>query len=290
MSFSSDLKNEILADMPKSACCRRAILLGVLFAKGEYDSDGQIFFNVENDAYAECLSAVITEQYGKEPSISRPKSGGRCRVVSFFSKAAHKYLDKLATSEPCDAKCPYCINAFLRGIFLVSGRICDPEKQYLLEFSPILRVEAFKNMLSESGVELKEVNRRGSSVLYVKKSSMIEDFLALSSLNDAVFALMNVKIEGELRNNANRIANCEMNNIDRAVSATGRQLALLDELDRCNLLSSLPDELEKTARLRLRHRDLSIPQLAAISIPPISKSGLMHRMKRIMELAEQMLA
>ena len=291
MSFASDLKAQIISEPLNSACCRRALVMGVLFAKASSDNDGVISFNIESDEYAEFLKSLILEQYAKEPTVTRPKSGGRCRVISFNSKAAHKYISRIdLQGDILEAKCVGCKSAFLRGVFLASGRICDPAKQYLLEFSPLLRIEAFTEMLLDAGVELKTTYRSGKPVLYVKKSSMIEDFLALSSLNDAVFELMNVKIEGELRNNANRIANCEMNNIDRAVSASSRQLAVLDELDKCNMLSSLPEELEKTARLRLTHRDLSIPQLAAISVPPISKSGLTHRMKRIMELAEGMLS
>ena len=291
MSFASELKMQITSEDLNNACCRRALLMGVLFAKGTTDADGTISLNIESDEYASFLRSLIVEQYTKEPDISRPKSGGRCRVISFNSKAAHKYLSRLGSGgNMIDAKCPACKSAFLRGVFFASGRICDPQKQYLLEFSPLVRVDLFLEILSDSGIELKTTLRSGKPVLYVKKSSMIEDFLALSALNDAVFEIMNVKIAGELRNNANRIANCETNNIDRAVSASSRQLAVLDELEKCNMLSSLPEELERTARLRLKHRDLSIPQLAAISVPAISKSGLTHRMKRIMELAASMLS
>lgn len=291
MSFASDLKTQIISENIDAVCCRRALLMGVLFAKASSDAEGVISFNIESDEYANFLSALIFEQYAKEPIVSRPKSGGRCRCVSFNSKAAHKYISRVdAGGDLIDAKCPGCRSAFFRGVFFASGRICDPAKQYLLEFSPLLRAQAFSELLLDAEIELKTVYRSGKPVLYVKKSSMIEDFLALASLNDAVFELMNVKIEGEIRNHVNRIANCETNNIGRAVSASTRQLAVLDELNKCNMLSSLPEELEKTARLRLNHRDLSIPQLAALSVPPISKSGLTHRMKRIMEMAETMLS
>lgn len=139
------------------------------------------------------------------------------------------------------------------------------------------------------GIELKKTIRRGIAVLYLKKSEVIEDFFAKIGLNNAAFAFMNAKIKGEFRNNANRIANCETNNIGKAVSASHRQISVIDELDRANLLSSLPDELEKTAKLRIRYRDLSLSQLAAISVPPISKSGLSHRLNKIMELAPHLM-
>ena len=100
---------------------------------------------------------------------------------------------------------------------------------------------------------------------------------------------MDAKIQGELRNNANRVANCEMNNIDRAVSSSMHQIELISELFRRGLSSQLPDELEKTARLRMEHSDLSLSQLASIITPHISKPGLSHRLKKITELAEEIL-
>ena len=105
-----------------------------------------------------------------------------------------------------------------------------------------------------------------------------------------VFQVMNSKINAELRNNANRIANCETSNIEKAVNSSMKQIAVILELERAQLLSSLPEELERTARLRLEHRDLSLSQLAAISVPPISKSGLSHRLNKIMQLAKKHLA
>ena len=289
MSFSSELKTSITNDGHKSSCCRKAFIYGVLFTKAKLCRD-EVIFNTESDPYAEFLSKYIKEFFGKDAKVSRPAGGGRCRQVSFSSKSASKYLESLAESkDPVVEKCALCKTAFLRGIFFASGRICDPAKQYLLEFSPVNYPETVINIFSELGIEMKLTERRGEPLIYVKKSSTIEDFFAFASLNNAAFEIMNVKIEGELRNNANRIANCETNNIDRAVNATLKQLMVLDALDKANLLSSLPEELERTARLRLKHRDLSIPQLAAIHVPTISKSGLTHRLKRITEIASQMM-
>ena len=91
------------------------------------------------------------------------------------------------------------------------------------------------------------------------------------------------------RNNTNRIVNCETNNISKSVTASHKQISVIDELERANLLSSLPEELEATARLRIKYRDLSLSQLAAVAVPAISKSGLSHRLKKIMEYSETLL-
>jgi DNA-binding protein WhiA len=118
---------------------------------------------------------------------------------------------------------------------------------------------------------------------------MIEDFFAMANMNNTAFEIMNMKIQGELRNNANRIVNCETNNIDRAVSASMEQITLINELIKRDLISLLPDELASTARFRIDHQDMSLSQLAGAITPPISKSGLAHRLKKITEMAKAIL-
>ena len=125
--------------------------------------------------------------------------------------------------------------------------------------------------------------------LYTRSSTQIEDFFALAAMNQTTFHFMNIKIENEFRNNANRLYNCEMNNIAKAVLATSKQLRAIQRLRDADLLSSLPEELENTAKLRLENPDLSIAQLAAISVPAISKPGLSHRLKRLCKISEDLL-
>ena len=130
---------------------------------------------------------------------------------------------------------------------------------------------------------------KGKKIIYFRNSSAIEDFLALAAVNNTIFALMNAKIQGEIRNNVNRISNCETNNINKAVLASSGQIAVIQELVRTGLISQLPDELQKTALLRMEHSDLSLSQLAAIITPYISKPGLSHRLRRITELGKELL-
>lgn len=285
MSFSSKLKREIASQIYKTTCCRKAFINGVLCVKADLEGE-HIHFNIENDELAAYTAKMIFDIFGKEPTVSKNSKGGRCRVVSFSSKSAAKYLSAIKNGEFLfSPKCPSCEAAFFRGIFFVCGRACNPEKQYLLEFSPINNYERVVSLLEAAGIYMRTAIRRGVPIVYVKKSSVIEDFFAFIGLNNAAFSLMNEKIKSEIRNNANRIVNCETNNIDKAVSASHRHLAILEQLERANLLTSLPDELEKTARLRLKHRALSLSQLSQLSIPPISKSGLSHRLNKIIELA-----
>ena len=290
MSFSSTQKSEIINYVYKSACCRRALLSGILFSRAvAFDGDG-IAFNLEKLEFAEFAARLIKEFYGQTATVARPKSGGRCVRVEFKSKSAAKYIANITSSADLFlSKCPSCTSAFLRGVFIAAGRISDPMKQYDLELSLGERAPILADFLGELGVVPLVSHKSTGDVLYYKNSSLIEDFCALAAMNTAAFAVMNAKIKSDIRNNANRIANCETNNIGKAVNASMKQIDTLIMLERAGLFSSLPEELEATARLRMEHRDLSLSQLAAISVPPISKSGLSHRLAKIMELAEQLL-
>ena len=164
----------------------------------------------------------------------------------------------------------------------------NPERQYRLEFAPA-GIDNLSLFFRDSGMQFSETKRGKESILYTSKSTVMEDFFAAAAMNSTVFSLMNAKIEGEFKNDANRITNCETNNILKTVAASGRWIEAITALDEANLLSSLPDELEKTARLRLEYRDYSLTRLAAEFTPPISKPGLSHRLNKIVEISHSLL-
>ena len=288
MSFCSEQKSEILNNIPHLLCCRRAMLEGILACRGVY-SDGEITISLADKAVCEFTVVLVSEIYSKEAVIATSSVGGRRRLVKFYSPAAEKYLEALSEGIQFYSRCAACNSAFLRGLFLAAGRISDPEKQYSLEFSVGKRTERFVDFLSSLGLEPRISKKPTENVIYFKNSTQIEDFFALAGMNQTAFALMNEKIQSEIRNNVNRIANCETNNIGKAVSASMNQIALIEELTKKGLLSYLPDELELTARTRMEHKDLSLAQLAAIMTPPISKPGLSHRLKKITAIAEELL-
>lgn len=288
MSFSWEQKNLIISQIYKSVCCRKALLSGILFAKGRLDC-GTVKLHIEKKEVVEFVVKLIKEFYTKSVNISRAESGGRFFVISFASESAEKYISNIPDSELFVEKCSGCFGSFLRGAFLAGGKIADPEKQYLLEFSLGERSIAFADLLSEYGIIALISYKKTGTIAYFKNSSMIEEFFALAGLNKVVFAILNAKAEGELRQNISRRINCETNNLAKAVDAAGKQIDVITRLEEANLLSSLPDELVLTARLRLEHRELSLSQLAAISNPPISKPGLSHRLKKIIELGTQLL-
>ena len=289
MSFSSEQKESIVNAVYKSVCCRSALLLGVLFAKGEVDGK-RVTVALEKTEYCDLVARLVREFYGKEAQTYRSDDGGRRLILDFESKSAANYIYQIASdAELCKQKCASCLSAFLRGVYLAAGRASDPASQYTLEFSLGVRSEIFSEFLSQIGPVSKISQRKSGMSVYMRDSSMIEYFYALAGMNKAMFTLIDARAEGELRRNVERISNCEMNNIQKAIDAASPQVKLISALEEANLLSSLPEELEQTARLRLAYPDYSLTQLAQASVTSISKPGLSHRLKKIMEIGEQLL-
>ena len=289
MSFSQDQKAEIISQSVKSSCCRRALMQGILTARGRIDGDN-ISVSVDSLDTAEFVKTIILDVYSKNADDVVSSVGGRRKLLSFNAKSASKYIAEI---DGCgithQEKCALCQSYFLKGLFLAAGRVSDPVKQYSLEFSVGDRSKALYEFFISIGFTPRISVKKSETLVYFRNSTTLEDFFALANMNQTAFDIMNAKIKGELRNTANRIANCETNNIGRAVSASISQITLIEELVERGLISLLPDELERTARFRMENRDMSLSQLAGAITPPRSKSGLSHRLKKITEMAENIL-
>lgn len=289
MSFSSKQKYTIINDTYKNSCCRRALLFGVLSSKATILRDS-IELSIEKKEYCDFASKLIFEFYGKNTQDISSKSGGRLRRIRFDSKAAYKYLRSIEDDgELFTEKCPACASAYFRGVFLACGTISDPQKQYLMEFTPSNNTEKIYETFLTLSFLPKILIRNSKKVISFKKATEIEDLCGFIGLTDAMFQMTNTQIEREFLNNANRAVNCETNNIGKSVSASGKQIEAIQALIEHNLLSSLPDELEYTAKLRIQNDGLSLSQLSKLFTPPISKSGLSHRLTKIMEISEQLI-
>lgn len=293
MSFSYEIKRTIMTTQYKSSCCRRALYQGVLASKGYTDENdtNTVYVNLENLEMIDFVGGLIKEFFNKEVSASSLPSGGRCKRLSFSGKSQAAFLASLHESKSLyQRKCPYCDPAFLKGVFLSCGRVTDPKKQFCLEFSLGNRVELFNDLLSSLGFEFKNTTRKNERLLYTKNSAVIEDFFAAAELNDVTYTFMNVKIENEFMNNANRLRNFDTVNISKAVDAANPQFVLIKKLIDNNLLGFLPEELQETAKMRFNNPDMSMNQLAIHSVPTISKSGITHRMSKIMKLGGELLS
>ncbi len=290
VSFTALQKQALIKAQYKNSCCRRAILMGVLAAKAEIIGERECTVNLAAEEHAEFISRLVSEFYGQIPEKIKSTGGGRGKTFKIASPALVKYLKSISEGAPYfTEKCSLCQASFLRGYFLAAGRICDPKKQYLLEFSPHNEPKRFLQFLAALDIDARYNKRKNEDVIYVKKSAIIEDFFTLASMTSTVFEIMNAKIENEIRNDSNRKRNCDTHNIDKSIEASREKINVISRLAEHKLLSSLPEDLEKTARLRLENPEMSLTNLARISRPPLSKSGLVHRLNRIIEIGSQLL-
>lgn len=181
---------------------------------------------------------------------------------------------------------------FAAGIFLACGSVNDPSKEYHLEFTVPEETLAkeLKKMLSGIGVNAKSVLRRGQHIVYVKESESIEDTLTFIGAQQCTLELMNVKIFKDVRNKANRIANCDAANIDKVVNAALRQIEDIKLIAETTGFDELSEELREVAELRLSNTDMSLQEIGESLSVPISRSGVNHRFKKIAKIAEEIRA
>ena len=294
MSVSTEQKIEIIEQVYKSACCRRALLSGILFAKGRVEGKSAVIA-LEKNEYAEFTAKLIREFYGKDANVFRSSKGGRSVFLSFDSPSATRYLSEIDAKEAVDLcdlvtqRCVSCMSSFLRGVFLASGRLSDPKKQFSLEFTLGDRAGKFASVLTDLSMTPHVACRKGIEVLYFRKGDEIENFYGYAGLNSLVFEIIETKIKSLARRESQRYLNCVTSNYGRMAAVSERQVSIISRLEELQLLSSLPEELEETARLKLRYPDLPLSSLAAQMTPAISKSGLSHRLKKIEEVGSRLL-
>jgi len=292
MSFSQDVKTQICSDEMGHKCCVKSFLTGVMAPKACADGD-LIRINIYGAAAADYVGRAVTDCYGKAPVLQKDKSSGVARTLVFSSSGALRLLDDMDGAAPAEEilkfRCPSCKRSFLRGLFLACGRVSDPRKQYSLEFSAGDRADLIERFLWSCDLTPKYTARRRERILFLSDATSVEDFFVMSDLNQFAFTVMNSRIDHDMATQTVRTTNCEMSNLGRAVAAAFRQTEMIERLRDSGKLSLLPPELEETARVRLAHREMNLTSLAAVFTPPISKSGLAHRLDRIVRLAETLL-
>ena len=286
MSFLKDIREELCALPVKKKCCRKAVFYGMLLSKACMETGNTISLSADQSYVAYTL-ALIREFCGEEAAVSVQ---GRRVLLSFGGRTAAQYVSECETAQtPGAGGCNECLSHFYRGIFLGCGRAENPESTYRMEFVSS-RPDALKRWLEQILYEkLITTVRRGETLLLVRDSGSIEDFLMFIGAKDSAFRLMNSKIEHQLKGDANRVANCEANNIGKTVQKAMEQTELILRLKEEGLLSSLPQELEAAARLRMEYPDLSISQLCLKFSFPISKSGMNHRLNKLVKAATALL-
>ncbi len=189
--------------------------------------------------------------------------------------------------EKC--RCDQCKVTFLRQLFSLYGNVTDPLKSYHLDFTFHVKenCDAVEEILHEMALSFRRTTRGDKHVLYIKDSDSIEEFLVTIGASGAAFDLMNEKIVRDFRNGVNRQVNCDTANIGKQLAAGKKYIEAIEKLKESNKIDALPEELRETARLRLENDQLSLTDLGKLFSPTVSKSGMRHRLERILRFAEE---
>ena len=176
------------------------------------------------------------------------------------------------------------------GVFLACGSVTDPEKEYHLEF--VLEDEAFaaalQRLIARFSLSAHLTKRRAMTLVYLKGQNEITDMLSIFGAQSARFAMEDAYIRKELRNNANRAVNCDSANVQRAVTAASRQAQAIERVLAAHGRESLPPLLWEMAELRLAHPEMSLEELGRLCDPPVGKSGINHRLRKLEIMAQEL--
>lgn len=293
MSFCSQLKAELLSLSDVKPCCALAETYGLLLF-GKMFSKREVYLSTENSEVADKYKNVAERLGETEVKYTRSKSGkckvsvenpeGRLKILEAFGLSGNERSRRVNwanISEDC------CFGAFLRGVFLACGTINDPEKNYHIEFSvPYSLRNDLIRIFEEVDLNAKEIKRNGQNILYFKDSDDIVTLLTLMGANDSALEYIGVKVFKDVRNNVNRRTNFENANLDRTVNASLRQTQAIEKLKREGNFEKLSPELKKIAVLRLENPELSLQQIGQMLDPPLSRSGVNHRLQKILNYAE----
>ena len=266
MSFSSGVKDELEKHFSKARHCQLAEAAG-LYAFGTASST-KLFTLLKKTFNIDKVAGEVDFQEATKD----------LRVCDDGT------VDGTLLQQPC------CKRAFIRGAFLAAGSISDPEKSYHFEIVCKSKAQAsmLLDVLRAFDLSPKCVERKGKMVCYIKEGDQIVDVMRIMEASMAVMNLENARIIREKRGDVNRLVNCETANLMKTVNAAVRQTSDIEFIDRTVGLSSLPEELFQVAEIRLANPDMPLKDIGQLMDPPLGKSGVNHRLKRISEFADKL--
>ena len=285
MSFSGNIKEELLHVTGSARHCQLAELAAILHFCGQYgrDADGTytIGFETENELLVRKGFTLLKKTFNIDTGLGMTEDN--------FWALSTKIGDLNEAVSPLLVKNSCCRRAFLRGAFLSVGSISDPNKGYHLEFVCTIpeQAEQIKELMGEFDIIGKIVRRKKYFVVYVKEGSAIVDLLNVFEAHKALMEFENLRILKEMRNSINRKVNCEAANINKTVNAAAKQIEDIIFLRDYYGLENLPEPLRQTAGVRLEYPDSSLKELGELMDPPVGKSGVNHRLRKLCELAEK---
>lgn len=295
MSFSSEVKKELLTH-EYTPCCNHARNYGLLLFGRSFSSD-ELSLLTENEDIANVYCEAVTYFSGKVITPTKT-DGGKFKVSVKDKQIISTVFDKLAiSSSPVKRKVnlanlaePCCFSSFISGAFLSCGTVTDPQKEYHLEFSVASKTlaEDLVKIFDEYEPVPKITQRSGSYTVYFKNSTDIEDVLSIIGATESSLAFMGTKVYKDIRNTVNRKVNFESANLARTIAAATKQYEAIVTVKNKIGLDALPEELREIAQLRLEDRQLSNSEISKMLSESLTVSGVNHRFKRIIKIAEEL--
>lgn len=309
MSFSGTVKEELSRQISTARHCRIAETAALLSLCGRFTADGALRMQTENSAVIRKYFTLVQKTFNIETEIAvrenrqmkkghiyyvEIKDDALIRTVLLGTKLSREQNsggtlvlnNSLLTQQTC------CKRAFIRGAFLASGSISDPEKGYHFEIvcPDERKAGQLQELIRSFGIDAKVVVRKKSHVVYVKEGAQIVDILAVMEANVALMNLENIRILKEMRNTVNRKVNCEMANINKTVSAAVKQIEDIKLIEEKKGFQSLNDGLAEIAELRLQYPEATLKELGMMLNPQVGKSGVNHRLRKLSSIADELRA
>lgn len=282
MSYSYDIKEELSnINQWKNQEILKAEFLGYVLTGNIVNNGDFVEFVTENDYNIERFYKILFNlKIDYEPEI---------RGKNFIARISNKYVKKAFSKISLNPK-DSIKKSILRGCFLGAGSCTTPEKGYHLEIlcGNKENSDYISNLAKDYGVIFKTINYKDKFMLYIKEGDQISIFLACIGANKAVLKLEDIRIFKEMKNNVNRIVNCETANLNKTVDAAISQIEAIKFLQKINRFEELSPEVREVAYLRLEHPESSLKELGEMLSEPIGKSGINHRLKKIQKLAEEL--
>lgn len=303
MSFSGNVKEELSAHWTKARHCQIAELAALVSMCGSILIDSRdhlsIRMHTENIAVARKYFTLIRKTFNIKTDVSIRTNLAKQSLSYYVVVKNHKDALKILQATKMAGDDLYSVNhivvqqtcckrAFLRGAFLAAGSMSDPKKSYHFEIVCTGEevAERIKELMQSFSMDAKIVQRKKNFVVYLKEGSQIVDMLNIMEAHVSLMELENVRILKEMRNSVNRKVNCETANINKTVSAAVKQVEYIEYIQNTIGLGSLSDALNDMALVRLANPDATLKELGEMLTPPVGKSGVNHRLRKLSEIAE----
>lgn len=306
MSFSGEVKNELAKVMPSHKGCRLAELSALLLCGNtilcEEEGIKKLIFSTENSLIAKKVFTIIRKSFKMRLGVAFQWNSLKCKELYILEiggkENTERFLSELRLKLLSDGSIEYkgkpekmkncCRFSFARGVFLMLGSISDPVKSYHMEFdvSGFADSELLQAMLVDITNGVKASERKGKKLLYIKDSSVIADVLAALGASIALLNFENIRILNETRGMVNRRVNCEVGNLKKAASAGQKQIKDIEFIAEKMGIESLPENLKQVAVLRINNPGASLQELGEMMTPPLGRSGVNHRLQKLMSIAE----